>query len=306
MIKFLRKNSYGFLLLTFLWSACDDDDAQEFPTSTQISYSLVGRQAAFAALANSTTSYQWDFGDGAKSTERNPVHIYTGAGFYTVTLKVDGTTGSAADTVELAVDITPYVLLTGGATDTDGKTWKMDNAHSKFDKFAKADEKLTSEINLTPGILGNIGLAEVYEDEFTFFYDGGYKHDVKADKASFAALVNQLMLNGGADIVSLGNGADEYGLCTAKYTPETNATFAYNQGKDYAVPSIYGGGVSTYEDVNTFTFSGTEFIGLLDANREVIVQEITNTSMRLVIFVNASPGSYPKATHALVATFKAI
>jgi len=307
MIKLRLRNLYGFLLLAAVWSSCSDDKEPQYPLSAHIFYSLEGKQAAFAGLVNGSDSYQWDFGDGKTSTERNPVHVYEDGGYYTVTLKVQGASGTVGDTVDLAVDLTPYVLLTGGATDEDGKTWQIDSSHPD-DKFADADAELTVYQPLSSGILSTaLGLGEVYQDQFTFYFDGKYKHDVKDDHASFAALVNQLVLNGGANIVSLGDGADEYGLCTAGYTPEANATFALHEGKDYAVPSVYGpGGVLTYPGVSTLTFSGTEFIGFLDVNREVIVQEITDKSMRLVIFVCASDKYYPLATHALVMTFKAV
>jgi gliding motility-associated-like protein len=39
------------------------------------------------------SSWQWDFGDGAKSTAQNPTHNYTSIGFYTVTLTVTSNTG---------------------------------------------------------------------------------------------------------------------------------------------------------------------------------------------------------------------
>ena len=40
------------------------------------------------------TSWSWDFGDGATSTEQNPSHTYTDAGTYTVSLAVTGLCGS--------------------------------------------------------------------------------------------------------------------------------------------------------------------------------------------------------------------
>jgi PKD repeat protein len=39
------------------------------------------------------TTWQWDFGDGAKSTEKNPLHQYTEPGKFTVTLSVSNANG---------------------------------------------------------------------------------------------------------------------------------------------------------------------------------------------------------------------
>ena len=44
------------------------------------------------------TVWSWDFGDATTSAERNPTHIYTKAGAYTVTLTVTGTAGSYSET----------------------------------------------------------------------------------------------------------------------------------------------------------------------------------------------------------------
>lgn len=43
---------------------------------------------------NSPTSWVWSFGDGGTSTERSPVHTYTTAGTYTVTLTATNAGGS--------------------------------------------------------------------------------------------------------------------------------------------------------------------------------------------------------------------
>ncbi|WP_298666458.1 PKD domain-containing protein [uncultured Methanofollis sp.] len=44
------------------------------------------------------TSWSWDFGDGATSTEQNPVHTYTEAGTYTITLTALKTGSSDTET----------------------------------------------------------------------------------------------------------------------------------------------------------------------------------------------------------------
>jgi outer membrane protein assembly factor BamB len=42
------------------------------------------------------TGWQWDFGDGSTASEKNPVHTYTAAGRYTITLRVTSSGGSSS------------------------------------------------------------------------------------------------------------------------------------------------------------------------------------------------------------------
>lgn len=50
----------------------------------------------------SPTKWEWDFGDGGKSTSKNPSHTYSGAGKYTVKLTVTNSYGS--DTADSSVN----------------------------------------------------------------------------------------------------------------------------------------------------------------------------------------------------------
>jgi PKD repeat protein len=45
------------------------------------------------ASSEDATSFEWDFGDGTRSTEREPSHLYSATGSYTVTLVVKNTSG---------------------------------------------------------------------------------------------------------------------------------------------------------------------------------------------------------------------
>jgi len=53
----------------------------------------------------SPVSYAWDFGDGDTATQRNPSHVYTDKGVYTVTLTVtddDGAIDTATKDIVVA------------------------------------------------------------------------------------------------------------------------------------------------------------------------------------------------------------
>lgn len=63
-------------------------------------YTDAGLTIAFEAALANAPSYNWSFGDGATSTDANPVHTYAGPGTYTVTLSVgDGCTYSEEVTI---------------------------------------------------------------------------------------------------------------------------------------------------------------------------------------------------------------
>jgi len=307
---------YGILLsMTLSLSSCSSDDSNgsaDIPLSADIFQSVVGKKVAFQGLTNNATSWLWDFGDGNTSTEKNPVHVFSDGGYYTAKLTATSSDGSSVSKeVILAIDLTPYILLTGGPTDANGKTWRLSSAHSDGDYFANADAELTAFPGapkpLPAGIFGaGLGLAEIYQDEFTFHFDGSYEHDVKADGAAFSGLVYQLVTTGGAGIVNPSSDQD-FGLCTVLYTPEANATFTYVESENLTTASVYGpGGVLTYNGVSTLDFSGTEFLGLMDFQRKVIVQEIKDKSMRVVMFMAASPDFLGVNTHALVLTFEVV
>lgn len=312
-----------FLLLTFLGammcclSSCDkDEDEPTFPFSAEVFHSTAGKQVAFTALTHSAVSWDWDFGDGNTSTEKNPVHVYEEGGYFIATLTTKDSKGSAiTKEVNLALELPPYAILTGDHTADgyQGKKWKLSSSHSAGgDFFANADADL-STVDDTPkplpdGIFNlQFGMGDIYKDEFTFFFDGSYIHDVKEDGGSFGGLVYEVVTNEGKGIINA-NGQD-FGLGIVKYTPEPDATFTFNEEENFEVSSVYGpGGKLTYNNVMTLDFSGTEFIGFRDFQRKVMVNSISGTRMQLIMFMAAgqTPAIIGVNTHALVLSFDAV
>jgi hypothetical protein len=317
MVKRNKLLQFGVVFALFasvLISSCSSDDnkGMTFPLSADISNSVDDRQVAFQGLTHSATSWLWDFGDGQTSTEQNPVHVYESGGYYIATLTATDKSGEVVtDEVQLAIALTPYVLLTGGPTNINGKTWKLSASHSaNGDYLAWANADLTpfegAPAPLPDGAFGLIlGMGEVYEDTFTFHFDGTYESDNKVGTA-FSGVFYQVATTGGAGIVNWG-GID-FGLVTGIYAPEDNMTFTYVASEDFINPSIFGG--VSYPDSMTLDFSApAAYVGFLDFQRKVIVQEITDSSMKVVMFASLDEGAATAgglSTNALVLTFEVV
>lgn len=314
MKKQQLKQMCFLLIFSPLIFSCGEDERAQFPTSAQIFYSLSedpaeAKKVAFTAIAHSAESYLWDFGDGNTSTEPVIVHEYSDGGYYKVSLTVTGSTGTDTEEVDLAIDLTPYVLLTGGPTNEQGKKWKLSAGHSAGDNyFANADAEFSlfdgTPRPLPDGIFATeFGMGKVYDDEFTFHFDGTLEIDTKDDEAVFSGYVHQLMTGG--NVVNA-NGA-QFNLIIASYTPEANATFTYVEEEDFEVGTVYGpGGKLTFEGVSTMDFSAGSFVGFLDYETKVIVSDVKDKSFNIIVFIAASPDFYPTATHAIILTMEAV
>ena len=75
------------------------DVTAPLPTAQFTSSSTTGPapltvQFTDTSVSSGDTGYAWDFGDGGASTDRNPSHMYTTEGLYTVILTVSNTQGT--------------------------------------------------------------------------------------------------------------------------------------------------------------------------------------------------------------------
>lgn len=321
-------------MLVFFLPACSDDDSQtDFPLSAVIFHSIDGKQVAFTALTHSAVSWEWDFGDGNTGSEKDPVHVYEEGGYYIATLTAKDNTGNSVTTkVNLAVSLTPYALLTGDHTAEgyDGKTWKLTMSHTVNDKLVNSDVNFSLLAPNIPSLPAGafsvyVGLPEAYNDEFTFYHDGSYRHNT-SDGTTFGGIVYASLLQqlGVAQITKTGGkaalGQDIFALTT--YTPDENATFVLNENEDFTISTAPGFATSTQSGIPVVTYPGVmtldfpdsdEFIGIRDFHRKVIVQEITSNSMRLVMFMTLSPDAIltmnplvALSTSAAILTFETV
>ncbi len=310
MKKLLTGLSLLFAGGLVLFSSCREEEPVE-PPKAGIFFSVAEKQVAFTALTKRAETFLWEFGDGETSTEQNPVHLYKEGGIYDVKLTVNGEGGSAEAVTEVSLALSDFQMLTGGSKAVNGKKWRIKGTHSSKDALTLADDKFTPLAALSPGILGSagLGLPEVYEDEFIFKSDGSYIHAPK-NGGAFAGLVYSMINQ--KNILKATPMSQQYGLCYTAWVPEAGAKFTLNEKKDLTLavtnyPSGTAAMERTYSGVMTLTFSGNEFIGFMDFTREVIVQELTNETMRLVLFMCATQKAhYNKPSNAIILTFEVV
>ena len=69
-----------------------------------------------------TLTYAWDFGDGGRATEKNPTHVYTTAGTFTIRLTVRDADGGS-NTVTKSITVTSLPLGDGTEEGSGGLTF---------------------------------------------------------------------------------------------------------------------------------------------------------------------------------------
>jgi hypothetical protein len=107
------------LLVAFGFSSCEKDiEAEEFADvsvdftyqSSSIHY-VIGEEISFINKSIIGSSWEWQFGDGATSSEKNPVHKYSVPATYKVKLIVDGGKHELEKSLMVS-DIVPVVSFT--------------------------------------------------------------------------------------------------------------------------------------------------------------------------------------------------
>lgn len=125
-----KRTVYAFTLLVaiigiqFFLSGCNDDDEKDpvanftYDATSDLEYGipLTVQFVDQSEHSNSKTVYTWDFGDGATSSEKSPLHTYTTGGSYSVKLSVSRPGGRMQEQTQELKLTSPLV-----------GTWKLDS-----------------------------------------------------------------------------------------------------------------------------------------------------------------------------------
>jgi PKD repeat protein len=108
---------YWRFVLVHYDNATDEPALPGFKPIPNFSMNKNGLAVAFESTTKYGTSYEWDFGDGATSTDKNPTHTYAADGFYTVSLKSTNQFGDASVSMLVTASTTNLTdaILQGGS-----------------------------------------------------------------------------------------------------------------------------------------------------------------------------------------------
>jgi PKD repeat protein len=88
------------------WIYIDDVSIYENENSpsASFSYDILDKEVAFFSDSENITEFNWDFGDGATSSEENPFHTYQENGTYTVNLTASNGCGQVSASEDITID----------------------------------------------------------------------------------------------------------------------------------------------------------------------------------------------------------
>lgn len=133
-MKQLKTYKWRFVAVALLLAgfvACNDDDSVKQPTA-DFEYQVDAPAASFQSLSENAVFLEWDFGDGATSTDAYPTHTFKTWGDHEVTLKaISGVTDvvkEGGDVVEFLADtVTTTQTVTIDVPDYDSGVIDMNN-----------------------------------------------------------------------------------------------------------------------------------------------------------------------------------
>ncbi|MCF6351633.1 MAG: PKD domain-containing protein [Cyclobacteriaceae bacterium] len=154
----------GFMIDDF--EILTSDPTADFDTNVTSVY--IGQDVVFTSRSVGVQTYIWDFGDGTPvSTDSNPVHNYTSAGSYTVSLTISSTVGNDTQSKTDYISVLPkkgssYTLAEGG--DFESNVTDFSVQHIGGTPFELGESSVTGKDGTSSGI--NAWVTGIADNEY--------------------------------------------------------------------------------------------------------------------------------------------
>jgi len=210
------------------------------PFTVKFKSTSAGGGIPLPGFPGAIVSYEWDFGDGTKSTDPNPEHTYNTPGEYTVTLKV--TTDQGISHTESKVN---YVKVTG-CTAVFAATETNNSLEVKFDASGSGGTGLVSTWDFGDGSTGEgttathiYAQAATYDVTLTVTGTDGCTHTVTQSVAvTLCSALAQFTASDSGRLTASFDTAGSVGDLVFDYgdgTTGTGTTHEYNVAGTYTV-----------------------------------------------------------------------
>lgn len=217
-------------------------------------------EVTFTNYSQHATSYNWNFGDGETSTDKDPVHIYAAAGNYTVALtakNIENAEHTYTQTITITDPNEALTLLAGSVS----KTWRLYRVGASMGVGPNL-ENAYSWFSLQ----NNGSRPCVYHHEFIFHRNGDYVFD---DKGMFwgeglesgpmciEAIAANMVNTNGVDVSAWLGGTHQF-----EYVPSTGMVTLTGLGAWIGLPKVATEGEVTVPQTSvSFKISIEEFDG---------------------------------------------
>ena len=206
-MKNIIKQLSWMLAMLFIIAACSPQEMDDYSLSNvaAVTDEMVSFTQAVSPNSDNIVTFtnttelpsdgvyaiRWDLGNGASGSRATATGIYPFAGDYTVTLSIHSANGAVAKKSVVVsfsendyslVDTPAYRNLTGGADDSDGKTWVFDQYNNFAAEVKAAGFNVNGHMGLGPqgsrsqewwGAAPNDkSMWEMYSSKFTFIQNG--------------------------------------------------------------------------------------------------------------------------------------
>jgi PKD repeat protein len=229
---------------------------------------------------NTPTSWSWTFGDGGTSTVKNPSHVYTNAGTYTVALTATNSCGSDVETKA------SFITVTSGPTWT---TITSDNFESGIGTYRDGGGDM-SRYTGTTYAHGGSAAADIQDNSGT---SSSFYHSTGRNVSTY----NTLQVDFWFYTVSMETGEDFWVQYYDGSTWRTVAT--YRSGTEFTNGSFYNKVVTIPRSTYTFpTNARLRFMcDASDNNDDVYIDDIVFRGTTSVVGSSANEPLAANAPH---------
>ncbi len=256
---------------------------------TSFTYSRTGLVVSFVNTSSNAQAYHWDFGDGATSTDPNPVHTYAAPGQYTVTLTASNICGDNTYTETIEIVLEPVAGFSAqNTTICEGDPIQFNDESQYAENYKWIFEGGTPAISTESDPLVTYAQAGVYDVTQIVMNSEGIDTLIKDDYvvvlalpvADFTASANGLVV----DFTDNSQYADSYlwDFGDGNTSTEQNPTHVYATGGTYAVQLIVENSCGS----DTFTMQ----VNVLGAPNADFTSDVTEGCKALTVhFTSNSP-----------------